>query len=175
MNIAITGHTSGIGAACYQLLSKEHSVIGLSRENGVDIACPAAVFAHCKDADVLINNAHSLTHQCTLLDYFFNAWGDLNNKTIISIGSYCTDYPRIEKTKDHEYWPYRDHKRMLEIRFRELSLTDHKCNLHLIKPGPVDTPMIRNLQCVKLPVEKVAQAIITILKYPEIKEMTIYA
>ena len=37
MKISITGHSKGIGKACFDLLSKEHNVVGFSRSNGFNI------------------------------------------------------------------------------------------------------------------------------------------
>mgnify|MGYP001626557762 CR=1 FL=1 len=37
MKIALTGHTSGIGKALYDILSQEHDVVCFSRSNGYDI------------------------------------------------------------------------------------------------------------------------------------------
>ena len=59
MKIAITGHTNGIGKACYDLLSQEHQVIGFSRSSDYDINDPESIFSSAKDSDVFINNAYS--------------------------------------------------------------------------------------------------------------------
>lgn len=174
MKIVITGHTSGIGDACYRHFKQHFTVVGLSRENGFDIKYPELIYSQAHDADVLINNAYSDHYQIGILEYFFSAWQSQKNKTIITVGSYCTDYPRIERSMDTEPWPYRDHKRSLEQKFRELSLTEHACNIQLIKPGPVDTPMIKTLDCVKISADAIAVTIGVMLAQPKIKELTIY-
>ncbi|MCS7245624.1 MAG: SDR family oxidoreductase [candidate division WOR-3 bacterium] len=63
MNIIITGASSGIGKATYELLKKEHNVIGISR-NGPDIKLDLSITENIKNLanlvntqlDILINN-----------------------------------------------------------------------------------------------------------------------
>ena len=43
MKIALTGHTSGIGKALYDILSQEHEVVCFSRSNGYDIQEDSAI------------------------------------------------------------------------------------------------------------------------------------
>ena len=108
MNIAITGHSKGIGLACSNLLTGS---TGYSRSNGWNVADTDTIvreFVH-KDYDVVINNAYSDYCQSTLLQKLFDAWSN-KNKIILSIGSYVIDYPRSDNSFTAETWPYKDHK-----------------------------------------------------------------
>ena len=58
MKIAITGHSKGIGKACFDVLSKDHEVIGFSRSNGFNINQPRKIFIASINCDVFINNAY---------------------------------------------------------------------------------------------------------------------
>ena len=43
MKIAITGHTKGIGKACFDLFNTDNNCIGFSRSNGFDISVNGVV------------------------------------------------------------------------------------------------------------------------------------
>ena len=40
MNIALTGHSKGLGKALFEFLSQKHEITGFSRSNGYDIKSP---------------------------------------------------------------------------------------------------------------------------------------
>ena len=62
MKIAITGHSKGIGKACYNILEKDNEVYGFSRSNGYDITENFNAIVHAvKNCDVFINNAWHLS------------------------------------------------------------------------------------------------------------------
>jgi len=173
-NIAITGHTSGIGKACLHEFSNE-TVFGYSRSNGWNIQSPDKIIDDvvANNCTVFINNAYDQRCQNRLLKQLYSVWKNEEN-IIVNIGSYVTDYPRLERNKDNEPWEYRNHKRELLKSFREIALEDSACRVHLISPGPVDTPMIENISTNKLQANKVAKAIGYAVKYAWLKETTVY-
>lgn len=173
MKIAITGHSAGIGLACQRVLSADHEIIGLSRSNGYDICNVVQVADAAESADVFINNAYCDYQQTYLLEEMFKRWRN-HDKIIVSIGSACTAYPRIEQHLDSAPWPYRDHKRSLETLFRQLVKEPAACKLQLVSPGPVDTQMISHLNCSKLHPMDVAHTIKNNLG-GMVKEMTLHA
>lgn len=172
MIIAITGHTRGIGKAIADNL-KGNTIIGLSRSNGYEISDTQRILEAGKDADIFINNAYDGFYQRDLLEAFYNEWKD-TNKTIISIGSIVTDYPRLERELDSQPWPYRDHKRALRDSFRKLIKEPHNCRMALISPGATDTDMIRHHNVAKMNPVEVARAVRYALYNSFIKEMTVY-
>jgi len=171
MNIAITGHTSGIGSACINLFSG----VGYSRKTGWDITNTESLVKELveKDYDIVINNAYLENYQSKLLEKLFFEWKN-QPKIIISIGSYVIDYPRIEHNKNEEIWPYRDHKKDLAQVFRKLAKQSSTCRLGLINPGPVDTPLIGHLDIEKMHPCKVASMVSLMIEKPYLKEVTLY-
>ena len=109
MKIAITGHSKGIGQACYDILEKDHNVIGFSRSNGYDINEPEEIFKSAEDCDVFINNAYSHRHQIDLFNLFYDSW-EHTDKHIINVNSivkYPIQKPVLEKyKKDKRFYIY---------------------------------------------------------------------
>jgi NAD(P)-dependent dehydrogenase (short-subunit alcohol dehydrogenase family) len=173
MKIAITGHTSGIGLALANRLSQDNEIIGLSRSNGYDIGdIPSIVYA-AKDCDIFINNAYCEYQQALLLQDLYSEWKD-TTKQIISIGSVVTSYPRSQIELNDLPWPYRDHKIALEKMFRKLVWEHNSCSLHLISPGPVDTPMIKHLSVSKLNPNSVVDVVLNVMYNRNIRELTVW-
>jgi len=171
--IAITGHTQGIGKQLAEFFSYGAQVVGLSRSNGYDINDVDSIIEAVQDCDVFINNAYCGYQQAILLEKVYNIWKD-TDKTIISIGSIVTDYPRIELDMDNDPWPYRDHKLALQKKFRQLAWTATSCHLSLVNPGATDTDLIKHLDCVKMPAKTIADVVYMALN-TNIKEITVYA
>lgn len=173
MKVAVTGHTKGIGREIANFFAANATVVGLSRSNGYDINNIDKIVKVIKDCDIFINNAYSGYQQVILLETMYNLWKD-TGKTIVSIGSVITDYPRTESAIDSEPWSYREHKLALQKKFRELAWTSTKCQLALINPGSTDTELVKHLECVKLSAKEVAIAVDIVLN-KNIKEITLYA
>lgn len=173
MKIAITGHTSGIGLALANILQQDHKIVGLSRSNGYGIDDTTRIFDAASDCDIFINNAYCGYQQALLLQLFYSEWKD-TDKQIISIGSVVTNYPRSQIELEDYPWPYRDHKIALEKLFRKLVWQRSSCSLHLISPGPVDTPMVKHLNVSKLNTESVVDAVVMVMKNKHIKELTLW-
>ena len=70
MKIAITGHTSGIGKALYDIYSEENEVLGFSRSNAYDIKYDISIEKIVQgslDCDVFINNAGHMEEQTIII------------------------------------------------------------------------------------------------------------
>jgi NAD(P)-dependent dehydrogenase (short-subunit alcohol dehydrogenase family) len=173
MKIAITGHTSGIGLALANRLQQDHDIVGLSRSNDYNIEDVSSIVAAAKDCDVFINNAYCEYQQALLLQELYINW-EHTDKQIINIGSVVTNYPRSQIELNDLPWPYRDHKIALEKMFRNLVWRRSPCSLHLISPGPVDTPMVKHLQVSKLNPNSVVDVVLNIMYNRNIKELTLW-
>ena len=95
MKIMLTGHTSGIGKATYDLLTKQgHDVIGLSRKNGYDINNSEKIINTIlkENPDMFINNAYSKVSQTYILKELYDRWKQ-NKKHIINICSVAATIP----------------------------------------------------------------------------------
>jgi hypothetical protein len=88
LNLAITGHSKGIGQSLYnKFLSEGHTVKGFSRSNGYDISLRQTdIINESETCDVFINNAYHPTGQTELLVLLLENWKD-KNKLIINIGT----------------------------------------------------------------------------------------
>ena len=93
MNIALTGHSKGLGKALFEFLSQKHEIIGFSRSNGYDIKSPfdrKKIIKESKDCDIFINLVHNYYHQTDLLLELHRSWKGLQ-KYIINIGTSAVD------------------------------------------------------------------------------------
>ena len=140
MKYAITGHTLGIGKAIYEKLQGD--IIGFSRSTGYDITNfedRKKIIYESKDCDVFINNAHCEFGQTLLLIDLFNEWRDLENKTIINVGSRAGD-PQTFFSRNKSYLlKYQAQK----IALREMSSKCiGKCKIKYISFGYVATEKI---------------------------------
>lgn len=155
MNIVITG-TRGLAAALSQVY-KDHNVECLSRKD-FNIHLVSEWGQQFSNADILFNCAYDNDGQFKILEYFANMWQTDPNKTIITIGSMSADYPRLEKEKNNEFWPYRYYKKTLQEAVKDLRSTC-MCDLRIYNPGAIDTDMIKHLDVPKFDVDVLAQQI----------------
>ena len=81
MKVAITGHTSGIGEACFNYFDS----IGFSRSNGFNNNKPTDILNNLKDSTVFINCAHGGFGQAKMMKAIFDKWRN-EQKHIINIG-----------------------------------------------------------------------------------------
>lgn len=90
MNIAITGHTKGLGASLKNIFEVNgHNVIGFSKSTGYDISdleSRKSILDNVFDIDVFINNAYHTTGQLDLLKEIVALW-EGQPKYIINISS----------------------------------------------------------------------------------------
>lgn len=111
MKIAITGHTSGLGLAFYNHFSKNHTVIGLSRSNGYNIATDQnKIVSMLTDCDLFFNNAYDGIYQGTLLAR------TCKKLPVITSGSMGADYCHINN-------PYYKHKKTIEVIHKKIAKT----------------------------------------------------
>ncbi len=153
MKIAITGHSRGIGKACYDVLSKEHDVIGFSRSNGFNITEPLKILSASIGCDVFINNAYIMDtkDQINLFNMFFKEWKDDPNKFIVNIGSKSKYYPYNPNMPNltanfRSGKGYNDNKTDLaEVTYDKQLFTPKKCRITTINPGYTNTDLVARL------------------------------
>lgn len=175
MKIAITGHSKGIGKACFDLLSKEHDVVGMSRSNGFDINEIKPIIMMTNSCDVFINNAYSGTKQSELFDQLFNLWRTDDTKTIVNINS-RSKYDGVRTSLYGADKKHLDHIAQSNV-FSDMNKRVRVIN---INPGYVDTDMVppRAKDYNKLTPETVAEAIKWCLDKPqeiEINELSLWS
>jgi len=177
MKIAITGHSKGIGKACYDVLSNDHDVIGFSRSNGFNIKEPKKIISASIGCDVFINNAYRMNtdDQLNLFNLFFEQWKDNPYKIIINIGSKSKYYPYNPNmphltTNFRSSKGYNDAKTKLanEIYDKQL-FTAKKCRITNINPGYTHTDLIARLvnKVNMLSPEDVANTVKWIIEQPK--------
>lgn len=136
LNIAITGHTSGLGNAMFEFFSNHgHQVNGYSRQTGFDLRdwnSLQKLLDLTDSCDLIISNAKPDFFQTVLL-YEFARREKFNTK-IISIGSGIIKVD-IPTTLDVGINLYKTQK--LALRDAHLQLTKRYANLQslLIHPG----------------------------------------
>lgn len=173
MNILITGRT-GLSAALETILSKDHTVVCVSKSTGHDIQKLSSWMAEYYHYDVCINCAYDQWAQVAVLEQFYCAWRDDDAKQIINIGSSIVDYARIEPSKEHEYIDYRVHKQALQSVFYKL-VKLAKCDIKLINPGAMDTARIKHLEYdQKMSPEFVAEKIVYIMKETSFRKVDLW-
>jgi hypothetical protein len=88
MNIAVTGHTSGIGLAIYNAFTQaDHTVIGFSRTTGYDIGIAVDdILDQSLHCDIFVNNAYHEIGQNKILEKLLTLW-EGTDKYIINISS----------------------------------------------------------------------------------------
>ena len=108
MKIGITGHSRGLGAFLFDHFSKNHHVLGFSRQNGFEL--PNKFQEVCDIAntcDLFINNAYIDDIQTKFLEH-------LSGKIqIISCGSMAADYVTVNNN-------YGSNKLKLEKKHKEI-------------------------------------------------------
>jgi len=175
MKISITGHSKGIGKACYDLLSKEHQVEGYSRSNGFDIETKHQLIVRAiQDSDVFINNAWSGFYQVNLLNSVFEMWKDDESKTIVNVSS-LSKYPGVSGNTGG----YSATKAALSHQaFLLMFKTNRKCRIININPGYVKTDMVAGVQGKNMLMpEEVAESISWAINQPqhiEIGELSLW-
>jgi NAD(P)-dependent dehydrogenase (short-subunit alcohol dehydrogenase family) len=134
--VFITGHTSGIGQATYDLLSKDYTVEGGSRSTGFDIG-DADCYKQLLDYDILINNAYHATGQVQLLKNMYEHWKG-QPKVIVNVGSYGKD---THHTRPLPLVEYHVAKKALEAYSYWITENDRVCKSMMYNPGFVKTPL----------------------------------
>jgi NADP-dependent 3-hydroxy acid dehydrogenase YdfG len=152
MGVAITGHTSGIGKALYEVFP---GAKGYSSRTGYqlhDKNTRERMFSDCDSCDIFINNAPLGWNQIVLLYELWERWKD-RDKLIINIGSDASDYNQSVAR------PYNIQKRALEDACLQMQQSNTLCKVMLIKPGYVDTPRVAGVNATKMDPRELAQYI----------------
>ena len=158
MKIVITGHTSGIGKALFDVLSIDYDVIGLSRSNGYDITTDlgrSKIIDAAYDCDVFVNNAFDYSNytdaQVVLARKIFDLWNG-EQKYIVNISSRVNDFQQINNQQ------YADVKLSLDKFYEETSMSNTPSVLNF-RPGATDTRVMQNSTVDKMTPEHVATVI----------------
>ena len=144
MKILITG-TRGLAEAIGNVYI-DQSVTLVSKSGGFDINNIAQWGNEFLDYDCVFNCAYDKFGQVSVLEFFYNHWKADPSKQIINIGSRAITYKRLDA--DLGYWAYRQHKQSLQQAVDSM-LLDALCDIKIINPGPIDTPMVSQHQCSK--------------------------
>lgn len=166
MNIAITGHSKGIGKALLEELSKRnHGVVGFSRSNGHDIdkeSIRQIILTKMKDVDVFINNAFSIPGQYKLLESVIDSWKTEDKKMIVHIGSIgvFNDNPSYSLN-----WYCKEKKKQHDLICKYLLKSSPK--ILNILPGFVDTEMAKSFDVKKICPKDLAITISNIIESKE--------
>lgn len=173
--VAITGHSTGIGKACWDLLQHDNIVQGFSRSNGYDIDDTDRIAYEARDATVFINNAWTEHGQIQMFKTMLNLWSNQPSKTIINLGSRSA-FLNPDQTRRPDYTKSKKHL-LKETRYTSLH-TDKKCRVSIVNPGFVDTNMAaHNKGVAKMTPEYFAGVIKWIIEQPldiEIGEIGIW-
>ena len=169
MKILITGQTGLAGslAKIYQ----SHSVTCVSRGTGHDINNVANWGAQFLDQDMIYNCAYSGFGQLAVLEFFYHAWRSNRSRTIVNIGSRIVSFPRSDTAQD--YLAYHTHKIAL-LKAYEMMLPTAYCDIKMINPGPIDTPMTSHLSVTKLHPDDLAGRIAELVSNPMIKRADLW-
>jgi len=146
MNIVITGHTSGIGKAIYEL----YGGIGLSRSNGFDITTSDITQYIDKDS-VFINNAYTNKDPLSQVRLLHDSVEMC--KQVICIG-----------TNTRNVGKYQSAKNVLKQECEWLYGQGH--NVTYLALGKVDTPHLKHYNGKMISPEYVAQMINFIITSP---------
>jgi hypothetical protein len=152
MGIGITGHTSGIGKALFDIFP---SALGFSRSNGYDITQKSSrdkILNEISECDVFINNANSEFGQQYLLYELWEQWKE-KDRLIINIGSRAADFVHDER---YPHYRYSIQKQALESASKYMTHCMKPCKVMCIKPGYVDTPGVRNITAIKMDPKELA-------------------
>jgi nucleoside-diphosphate-sugar epimerase len=84
MRIGITGHSDFLGKGLFDLLGKNHEVIGFSRSNGYDLKNYKNILTDVVDLDVFINNTYHPNLQQKIFEELFDLWKE-KDKTIFNV------------------------------------------------------------------------------------------
>ncbi|MBR20282.1 MAG: hypothetical protein CMA64_09105 [Euryarchaeota archaeon] len=137
MKIAITGHTSGLGKACFDYYNNIPTikVKGFSRTSGFDITDPTSIITHMSNFqyDVFINNAYDGFAQVNLLYELIKVF----KGRIVNISSNSSDGIK------NKVWPYSVHKSALDKASQQLFHNGY--NVSNIKFGWLNTDRVEHI------------------------------
>ena len=170
MKILITGN-QGIARALAEQYDT-HQVTCVSRQTGHDINQISQWGQQFLDYDLVFNNAYDGYGQVSVLEFFFNHWQELPNKTIVTIGSRSSYIPATD-TKHLPYWPYQNHKLALQ-QAHDRMIQSAKCVLKIVNPGPVNTDMVKHLSVPKIDPKELATRVASMVADPAMKRIDLW-
>jgi NADP-dependent 3-hydroxy acid dehydrogenase YdfG len=141
-NIAITGHTSGIGKGLHDYFVKlGHNVKGFSLDNGFDISKKEnieQIIKLTKDCDLFFNNAYSGYSQVELMKLWQQQhWHDTH--FIISTSSMAAE-PLADIAKNFPWLvAYGEEKYAINKTSWEINHSGSKCKSIVVMPGVCQT------------------------------------
>lgn len=141
-NIAITGHTSGIGKGLYDyFLNLNCRVKGFSKDNGFDIGDRSnqdIIISYTKDCDLFINNAYHYYSQVELMKLWHQQhWNDPH--FIISTSSIAAE-PLADIPKNFPWLKnYGEEKYAINKVSWDINHSGSKCKSIVIMPGVCQT------------------------------------
>ena len=165
MNIAITGHTSGIGLSLKEYFeSSGDQVLGFSRTTGHDITSSVhrqTIVNAAEHCDIFINNAYNNfdSSQLEMLKLVYNKWAGLN-KVIFNVSSRVGDFePASPALKLYQYTKQaQDDYCAGKVRLPQV------INLRL---GTTDTPRMQSVTGPKMSTDQVISIIKFVLEHRE--------
>lgn len=141
-NIAITGHTSGIGQGLYDhFINKECQVKGFSKDTGFDISLTQnqhKIIELTKDCDLFFNNAYSGYAQVELAKLWQQQhWN--NDHFLINTSSMAAE--PLADIRINFPWlrPYGEEKYAINRLSWEINHSGSKCKSIVIMPGVCQT------------------------------------
>jgi len=163
MNIAITGHTNGIGKALTEYFTAQgHTVFGFSRSNGHDINDEATrkhINNVLKTCDVFINNAYAPNAQKQLLLDTIQLWEGTTN-TIININSKSILIKNVPAYMEEYVQDKAEQSRIINDRI--FKARPHIMNFTI---GLVDTDMAKIFDSKKMQPIELAKLMYTLLEF----------
>jgi hypothetical protein len=152
MKVAITGHTLGLGRACY--IHYGTNAVGFSRGNGYDINNPADIIKDSTDCDIFINNAYDGFAQVNLLYELIKTF----KGKIINISSNSSTGVK------NKVWPYSVHKAALDKASEQLSHNGY--DVSNIRFGYIDTARIKHIKEPKISIQEAVLTIDDVINSP---------
>lgn len=154
MDIAITGHSKGIGKALFEHLSKSNNCKGFDIISGYDINVNSKeILKESSHCSVFINNAYCNTAQVELLE----KWHRLHFYSphlIINISSIAADLLYDENVKDSSsvfdklknirYSVYSNNKFKLNLLSHKINRSGSMCKSSIIMPSSVSTDFAKS-------------------------------
>ncbi len=163
MQVAITGHTQGIGKALAEYFqSQGHTVVGYSRSNGFDISLEDTrntIVEQLETCDVFINNAYVPFAQTDLLIKTIELWKN-TPKTIVNINSKSIMMPYYPEDLSEYINDKRQQQKIIKDRV-------FKARPYIMNftPGLVDTEMSTRFKSRKLDPNHIAKLVYTLLEF----------
>jgi NADP-dependent 3-hydroxy acid dehydrogenase YdfG len=141
-NIAITGHTSGIGKGLYDYFVKKGCIVkGFSKDTGFDISIKEnidRIIELTKDCDLFFNNAYHHYQQVEIMKLWQQQhWSD--HHFIINTSSIAAEPLADIPTTFPWLTPYGEEKYAINKFSWEINHSSSKCKSIVIMPGVCQT------------------------------------